>query len=60
MAGGDQKLLWKLLSIAAERHGKVITPLVAPDVAAGAPEARVTTVVPGGLSCSVESHQLRY
>ena len=40
--------------------GKVITPLVAPDVAAGAPEARVTTVVPGGLSCSVESHQLRY
>jgi beta-fructofuranosidase len=41
--------------------GKVITPLVSPDPAAGAPEDRVTTVLQApGASCSVGSWQLAY
>jgi len=42
--------------------GKVITPLVAPDPAAGLPPQRTTSVVEtsGGVSCHVESWQLAY
>lgn len=41
--------------------GKVLTPLVSPDPAAGAPEDRVTTLVnTAGATCSFESWELAY
>jgi len=42
--------------------GRVITPLVAPDEAAGAPEDRQTTVLVAvaGVKCAAQSWELAY
>jgi len=47
--------------IEAFMGGRVITPLVAPDINAGAPEDRHTTlVVPAGVQCDASSWKLTY